>query len=77
MSETPDQLDQRLSSLCGEGTTIEVHTHTVQIAQAVMLCRIATALEAIEETGVYVYQQGTDDGPESDVVASNLGRRQG
>jgi hypothetical protein len=73
--ETPDELDQRLSSLCGEGTALEVHTHTVQIAQAVALTRIAVALEKIEATGIYVYQQGTE--PESDTVAASEGRRRG
>ena len=49
----------------------------ILVEAVVQLTRIADAVEAIEETGVYVYQQGTDEGPESDVVASNLGRRQG
>ncbi len=71
--ETPDQLDQRLHSLCGEGTALEVHNHEVQIAQAVQLCRIATALEKIEEVGIYNYPQETTepDPPES----SSLRRR--
>lgn len=47
---------------------------TVEIEKAVQLSRIADALEAIEETGVYVYQQGTED---QDEAKEATPRRQG
>ncbi len=72
---TPDEIRHRLENEpYGEGTGIEVAICNIKIEQAVQLARIADALEAIEKTGVYVYQQGTED---QDEAKEAKPRRQG
>jgi hypothetical protein len=67
MSEQSDQLRTQLI----EPTTKD---REIEVERVVQLSRIADALEAIEATGVYVYQQGTED---QDEAKEATPRRQG
>lgn len=81
MSETPDEIKTKMLKLVNSWTFEEDSDNalaaTMEGEKIHLLARIATALEKIEKTGIYVYQQGTQDDPESDTVQSDLGRRQG
>lgn len=53
--ETPEELRARLDDIPYEGDNLAFLD--VEIEKAVQLSRIATALESIEETGVYTWPQ--------------------
>lgn len=52
----------------------ELTDDEVEVEKIVQLTRIADALEKIEKTGVYVYQQGTEPTTEE---KAETGRRRG
>ncbi len=75
MSETPDELRTRIrDDLLNLDRTPGASAQYLQVEGIIQAARIADALEAIEKTGVYVYQQGTED---QDEAKEAKPRRQG
>lgn len=65
MGELPPEVQKRvrLQQVINECETPRDAWEFLGIELVCHMDRIATALEAIEETGVYVYQQGTEEEP--------------
>jgi len=65
--KTPAEVEVYLANLVNSWTFDDESDNGLAAQmEAVKICqltRIATALEKIEETGVYVYQQGTEEEP--------------
>lgn len=75
MSETPEELRTRIrDDLLNLDRTPGASAQYLQVEGIIQTARIADALEAIEETGVYVYQQGTEPTNEE---KAETGRRRG
>ena len=65
MGELPPEVQKRVR-LQQAVNGCETERDALEFLGIELVChmdRIATALEAIEETGVYVYQQGTEEEP--------------
>ena len=64
MSESPEELKTRIrDDLLNLNRTPGAADQYLQVEGIIQAARIADALEAIEKTGVYVYQQGTEEEP--------------